>query len=143
MWKTLPLLLGFAACHAGMDDMGSMQSYVADMRRETNHHFEAARAATTLADMRGEMSRHRDGMATMMADVDMTLGSMTTRCGGSGFDELRAMHGELDGEWGRHLAAMDASNELSIAVAEVERHTAAMLATMDDMDAAMGAMTCR
>jgi len=143
MWKMLPLLLGLAACHAGMDDMGSMQSYVADMRRETNRHIEAARAATTLADIRGEMSRHRDGMATMMADVDMTMGSMTTHCGGSAFNELREMHGELDDEWGQHLAAMDASNELAIAVEEVERHTSAMLAMMDGMDTAMGGMTCR
>jgi hypothetical protein len=53
------------------------------------------------------------------------------------------MLGELDVEWGQLLAAMDASNEISIAVAEVERHTSAMLAMMDDMDTAMDAMTCR
>lgn len=145
MWKTLLslLLFGLVACHSGMDDMNNMRSYIADTRRETNRHLDAARAAPTMDDMRAEMDQHRSGMTPMMADIDMTMDSMTSHCDGLGLGEMRAMHGELDGEMTQHLSTMDASTEIGAATVEVERHAAAMLSMMDGMDGAMGHMTCR
>ena len=142
MWKTSLLLLALSACHAAMDDMNAMRGYVEDTRRETTRHLEAARAAVTLQDMRDEMDRHRDGMTPMMADIDLTMDSMTSHCGGDGVGEMRTMHGELDGEMAQHLSAMEAV-ELSAQLVEVERHAATMMTMMDGMDGAMAGMSCR
>lgn len=143
MWKAgLLLVLGFGGCHASMDDMSSMRGYVEDTRRETTRHLDAARAALTTKDMRDEMDRHRDGMTPMMADIDMAMDGMVGHCGGDGVGEMRTMHGELDGEMAQHLAAMNASLEVSAALAEVERHAATMMTMMDGMDGAMSRMSC-
>jgi len=143
MWKATLLLLGLSACHAAMDDMNSMRGYVDDTRRETTRHLESARAAITLQDMRDEMDRHRDGMTPMMGDIDMTMDSMRSHCGGDGFGEMRTMHGELDGELTQHLSAMEATTELSAKLVEVERHAATIMTMMDGMDGAMTRMSCR
>lgn len=142
-FMTLPLLFGLVACHSGMDDMNNMRSYVADTRRETNRHLDAAQAAPSMDDMRGEMDHHRNGMTPMMADIEMTMDSMAMHCDGLGLGEMQAMHGELDGEMTRHLSAMEATADLGVAVGEVERHAATMFTMMDGMDGAMGHMTCQ
>lgn len=140
---TLLLLAALIGCHSSMDDMSSMRNYIEDTRRETDRHLGVARAATTMQHMRDEMDMHRSGMTPMMADMGMTIDSMTMHCDGLGLGEMRAMHGELDGEMTEHLSTMDASTELQTAKAEVERHAASMLAMMDGMDGAMGNMQCR
>ena len=144
MWKTsLLVCAALIGCHSSMDDMNSMRSYIDDTRRETNRHLDAARAATTMEHMRDEMDKHRSGMTPMMADMDVTMDSMTTHCDGLGLGEMRAMHGELDGEMTQHLSTMDASSELAAARAEVERHAASMMSMMDGMDGAIGKMQCQ
>ena len=143
MWKASCLaLLALSACHASMDEMGDMRGYVDDTRRETIRHLEAARTAITTQDMRAEMERHRNGMTPMMVDIDMSMDAMADHCGGDGAGDMRALYGALDGEMAQHLSAMDASLVMSAALAEVERHAAAMMTMMDDMDGAMTRMTC-
>jgi hypothetical protein len=144
MWKTsLLLCAALIGCHSSMDDMNSMRSSIDDTRRETIRHLDTARAATTMQDVRDEMDVHRNGMTPMMADMDVTMDSMTTHCDGLGLGEMRAMHGELEGEMTQHLSMTEASAELATAQGEVERHAATMLAMMDGMDGAMGNMHCR
>jgi hypothetical protein len=143
MWKLALLLVAFGACHAAMDDMNSMRGYIDDTRRETTRHLDAARAALTMQDMRSEMAQHRDGMTPMMGDIDVTMDSMMSHCDGGGLGDMRAMHGELDGEMAQHLAMMDASLELPAAQAEVERHGATMMTMMDGMNGAMTRMSCQ
>jgi hypothetical protein len=144
MWKTSLLL--FAAvigCHSSMDDMSSMRGYIDEARHETSRHLEMARSATTMQHMRDEMDVHRSGMATMIADMDATMASMTGHCDGMGLDEMHVMHGDIEGELTQHLGIMDASTELATSQAEVERHAATMLSMMDGMDGPMGTMHCR
>lgn len=143
MWKLALLLIGLGACHVAMDDMSLMGGYIDDARRETTRHLDAARAAVTMEEMRSEMVGHRDGMTAMMGDVDATMDSMMSHCDGGGLSDMRAMHGELDGEMAKHLAMMDASLELPAAQAEVERHVATTMTMMDGMNGAMTRMSCR
>lgn len=144
MLKTSLLMLTVLfGCHSSMDDMDSMRSYIEDTRRETNRHLQAARAATTMQDMRDEIDVHRDGMRPMMSDMGMTIDGMRMHCDGGGLGDMRAMHGEIDGELTQHLAIIDASSELVIAQAEVEQHAASMLVMMDGIDGAMANMQCR
>lgn len=138
----VPLLFGLVACHPGMDDMNNMRGSVGDARRETNRHLDAAQAVSSMDDMRREMDQHRNGMTPMMADIEMTMDSMGTHCDGLGLGEMRAMHGELDGEMTRHLSTMAATADIGVAVSEVERHAASMFTMMDGMDSAMGHMSC-
>lgn len=143
MWKTsLALLIGLSSCHAAMDDTSSMRSSIDDTRVETTRHLEAARGATTIQQMRDEMTNHRDGMTPMMSDMDMMIGSMMSHCSGLGLGTMRGMHDALDGEMTRHLSRMDATVALAPAMAEVERHYSGMMSTMDRMDSAMSHMTC-
>lgn len=144
MWKaSLVLMIGVVACHAAMDDMNSMRGYIADTRRETTRHLEAARTASTMQHMRDELDTHRSGMTPMMVDMDVTMDGMTSHCDGSGLGEMRAMHGDLEDEMTQHFATMTASTELATALAEVERHASSTLSMMDGMDGAMGNMRCR
>jgi hypothetical protein len=143
MWKTSLLLIAVMGCHSAMDDMNSMRAYIDDTRRETTQHLEAARAASTMQHMRDEMTRHRDGMKMMMVDMDVALESMTSHCDELGLGEMRAMHGELDGEMMQHVAAMDTSVDLAAAMDEVERHAVATMSMADGMGTAMGSVHCR
>ncbi len=145
MWRiTLALAIGLGACHSTMmNDVEAMRGYLDDTRRETNRHLDAARSARTMQDLRGEMDRHRDGMTPMMFDIDATMDGMTSHCDGTGLDDMRAMHGELDGEMAQHASVIDAILDLDGAVAEVERHASTMMMTMEGMDGAMERMRCR
>ncbi len=144
MLKTSLLMLTVMfGCHSSMDDMDSMRSYIEDTRRETNRHLRAARGATTMQHMRDEIDVHRNDMQPMMSDMVMTIDSMRMHCDGGGLGDMRAMHGEIDGELTQHLEIMDASSELVMAKAEVEQHAASMLVLMDGMDGAMANMQCR
>lgn len=141
MWRTaLVLLLAVAACHAGMHDTSLMRDYLEDARLETARHQEAARGASTMQHMRDEMDRHRRGMAPMMDGMDIAMDGMASHCDGLG--EMREMHGGMEAEMAGHLATMEASSELAAAMAEVERHAAAMTSMMDGMNGAMGHMRC-
>ena len=145
MWRiTLAMTIGLGACHSSMmNDVEAMRGYLDDARRETNRHLDAARSAGTMQDLRGEMDRHRDGMAPMMVDIDATMDGMMSHCDGTGLDDMRAMHGELDGEMAQHASAIDAILDLDGAVAEVDRHASTMMMTMEGMDGAMERMRCR
>ena len=126
-----------------MNDEEAMLGYLEDTRRETTHHLTAVRTVTTMPGMRDEMTRHRDGMGPMMIDIDTTMESMGSHCDGSGMDDLRAMHGDLDSEMLQHGATMDGIDALPAATTEVERHADAMFEMMDGMSGAMGRMRCR
>ena len=140
----MAMSIGLGACHpAMMNDLEAMRGYIDDTRRETNRHLDAARAARTMEEMRAEMNRHRDGMTPMMIDIDTTMDGMTSHCDGAGLDDMRAMHGELDGEMAQHASAIDAITDPAAAVVETERHASTMMATMDGMDGAMEQMRCR
>lgn len=142
MWKTsLALLIGIGACHPAMDDMSSMRSLIEDTRSETSRHLAAARGTSSMPDLLAEHDRHRDRLTPMMVDIDIAMENMTSHCDGLG--EMRAMHGELDGEMAQHMATMQASAELPVAVAEVERHAATMMSMMDAMHGTMRNMNCR
>jgi hypothetical protein len=144
MWKMSLLLCSvLIACHSSMDDMSSMRGYIDDTRRETIRHLDAARAVTTMEHMRAEMDRHRNETMPMMADMDSTMDSMTTHCDGLGLDEMRAMHGDFEGEMTNHQSTIEANTDLAAAQAEVERHGVTMLAMMDGMEGAMESMHCR
>jgi hypothetical protein len=144
MWKTsLLLCAALIGCHSSMDDMSSMRSYIDETRAETHRHRDAVRAATTMPHVHDEMAVHRNGMLPVMADMSSTMRSMNMHCDGLGLDEMRAMHGELEGEMTRHLSTMEARTELAMAQTEVERHAGTMLAVMDGMRGAMGSMHCR
>lgn len=141
MWRTaLALLLALAACHAGMDDTSSMRGYIEDARLETARHQEATRDASTMQNMRDEMDRYRGGMAPMMAGMTSAMDGMASHCDGIG--EMREMHDGMEAEMAGHLAAVEASDDLAAAMAEVERHAAAMTSVMDSMDGAMRHMWC-
>lgn len=68
---------------------------------------------------------------------------MISHCGGAGLDDMRAMHGELDGEMVQHASTVDAIDDLDAAVVETERHASTMMTTMEGMDGAMERMRCR
>lgn len=141
MWKiTLALAVGLGACHSSMMNVDEMRGYVDDTRRETNRHLHAIRISSTLDGVDTEMSRHRDDMRAMMLGLDATMADMRSHCAGGGLDEMRAMHGDLDGEMAQHLSAMNAIADLHVAVVETERHAGAMMATMDGMEGAMEGM---
>lgn len=141
---TLAIAIGLGACHSAMmNDTEAMRGYIEDTRRETNRHLDAARAARTMEDMRAEMNRHRDGMTPMMSDIDMAMEGMARHCGGDGLDDMRAMHGDLDGEMAQHASAIDAITNPAAGVVETERHATTMMATMEGMDGAMEQMRCR
>ena len=139
---TLFLFAVTIGCHSSMDDMSSMRSHTEDMTTETARHLIAARGATTMQQMRDEVDVHRSGMASMMAEMAMTMDSMTKHCDRAGAGEMDAMHGEADGEMSQHFSSLDASSDLAAAQAEVERHAASMFAMMDRMDGAMSNMQC-
>ena len=137
-------MLGLSACHSAMmNDEESMRVYLEDTRRETTHHLTAVRSVSTMPGMRDEMTRHRDGMGPMMIDIDTTMESMASHCDGSGMDDMRAMHGDLDSEVLQHGTTMDGIDALPAATTEVERHADAMFVMMDGMSGAMGRMHCR
>ena len=145
MWKiTLAAAISLGACHSAMmNDVDAMRGYVDDTRRETNRHLDATRSTQTMADLWDEMILHADVMRPMMFDMDATMDGMISHCDGGGLDDMRAMHGELDGEMAQHLAMMDASLELPTALGEVERHAATMMTMMDGMNGAMTRMSCQ
>lgn len=145
MWRIiLAAAIGLGACHpAMMTDIEAMRGYIDDTRRETNRHLDAARAAGTLDEMRAEMARHREDMVPMMFDLDATMDGMTSHCDGAGLDDMRAMHGELDGEMAQHRSAVNTIDDLDAAVVETERHAGSMMAAMEGMDGAMEQMRCR
>ena len=142
MWKLtclIPLLV--SSCHVAMTDGNAMRGYVEDTRRETARHVATSRAASTIAELAGEMGEHRARMQITMFDVDLTFDAMTTHCDGV-LDEMRTMHGELDGELAQHVVAMDAIAELAGAQLEIERHATAMMRALDGMDGALDRMRC-
>ena len=145
MWRiNLAMAIGLGACHpAMMNDLEAMRGYIDDTRRETSRHLDAARAALTMEDMRAEMTRHRDDMTPMMFDIDTTMDGMISHCDDAGLDDMRAMHGELDGEMTQHASTVDAIDDLEAAVVETERHASTMMTTMEGMDGAMERMHCR
>ncbi len=106
------------------------------------HPIKLTRAARTMEDMRAEMNRHRDGMTPMMSAIDMAMEGMASHCGGDGLDDMRAMHGNLDGEMALHGSAIDAITDPAAGVVETERHATTMMATMEGMDGAMQQMRC-
>ena len=142
--STFAMMLGLAACQSTMmNDEESMRGLLEDARLETTRHLAATRAVTTMLDLRDEMTRHRDGMAPMMSDIDTTMEGMRSHCDGAGLGDMHATHGEVDSEMLDHAAAMTAIDTLPAATTEVERHAAAMFTMMDDMGGAMGRMECR
>ncbi len=145
MWKIiLAAAISLGACHSAMmNDVDAMRGYVDDTRRETTRHLDATRSTQTMADLWDEMILHADGMRPMMFDMDATMDGMISHCDGGDLDDMRAMHGELDGEMAQHATAVDAIVDLDAAVAETERHAGAMMVTMDGMDGAMERMRCR
>ena len=143
MWKLILATTFTASCHgAMMNDLDAMRGYVEDTRLETTRHLQAARAATTMTDIRVEMASHADGMGSMVADIDVTMADMTSHCGGAGMDDMRGMHADLDLEIGQHGATMNAVGDLPAAMTEIERHAAAMMTMMDGMSTAMTRMSC-
>ena len=79
------MMLGLAACQSTMmNDEEAMRGQLEDARLETTRHLAAARTATTMTDVRDEMTLHRDGMAPMMSDIDATMEGMRSHCDGSG-----------------------------------------------------------
>lgn len=144
MWNTsFAMVIGLASCHpAMMNDEEGMRAYLNDARRETVRHAEATRAATTISDVRAEVSRHRDGMTPMMLDIDSAAEGMVSHCDGTGVADMSAMHGELDDELARHLGAMATIEDLAAVTAEVDRHEGTALSIVDDMGGAMGRMRC-
>lgn len=135
--------LALAGCGIGMmSDVELMRAVVDDGRVETAVHRQAAVAAATLPEMQIEMIRHARVTAGMMNDLADGMDGMATHCQGSGMGEMRAMHGDLDGEMARHAAAMASLADLGASRAEVERHAEAANVMMGAMDDAMERMTC-
>ncbi len=146
------LKLGFAAvgfafalagCGIGMmSDVEQMRTIVDDARVEGATHRAAALAIETMPEMQLEMTRHARVTTGMMSDLAAGMDGMAAHCRGSGMGEMRAMHGDLDGEMAEHAAAMASQADMAAAHAEVERHVEATNAMMETMEGAMGRMTC-
>ncbi|MBZ0231442.1 MAG: hypothetical protein K8M05_03765 [Deltaproteobacteria bacterium] len=138
----LAIALGIGGCDGTMmSDPDRMRSMIDDARLENEAHRDAAAGATTLADMRGEMTRHDAMMDDLMDDMGMAMDGMS-HCTGAGMQDLRGMHDDVDGEMTGHRTAMDAATELAAAATEVDRHVGAMHAMLDGMDAATARMGC-
>jgi hypothetical protein len=136
-------LFGFSACEATMmEDGDRMRSLLDDARAEDSVHLSVTQTTTTMPAMHSEMDRHTSVMSGMMEDIDATMTSMEAHCGGSGLNDVRTMDGALAGEMAQHSSTMQSILDLAAARAEIDRHVHAMASMMDDMDGAMGRMSC-
>lgn len=114
---------------------------VDDARQENNAHRVAIDAADSLAQVRDEMDRHEAMMDGMMGTMGTEMDGMT-HCTGAGMQDLRDMHGDMNGEMDQHGAVMDQSTDLDTASAEVTRHVGVMDEMVDGMDVASDRMGC-
>lgn len=138
----LAIALGIGGCGGTMmSDPDRMRSMIDDARLENEAHRDAAAGATTLAEMRGEMTRHDAVMDDMMGEMGMEMDGMS-HCTGGGMQTLRGMHEDMGGEMDQHRASMDQAADLTAAATEVDRHIGAMHEMLDAMDTATGAMGC-
>ncbi len=138
----LATALGIGGCDATMmSDPDRMRSMIDDARLENEAHRDAAASATTLTDMRGEMTRHDALMDHLMDDMGMQMDGMS-HCTGAGMQDLRGMHEDAEGEMTGHRTAMAATTELAAAATEVDRHVDAMHMMLAGMGAATARMGC-
>lgn len=138
----LAMALGIGGCDGTMmSDADQMRSMIDDARRENEAHRGTAAGATTLAEMRGEMTRHDSVMDEMMGEMGMEMDGMS-HCTGGGMQTLRGMHERMGGEMDQHGAAMEQAADLTAAASEVDRHVGAMRDMLDAMDTATGTMGC-
>jgi len=138
----LAIALGIGGCDGTMmSDPDRMRSMIDDARLENDAHRGAASAATSLAAMRDETTRHDGVMDDMMGEMGSAMDGMS-HCTGGGMQDLRGMHDDMMGEMDAHGTAMGQTAGLDSAVAEVGRHADAMHAMLDSMDAASGNMGC-
>ena len=138
----LAITLGIGGCGGTMmSDPDRMRSMIDDARLENDAHRDAAASVSSLADMRGEMTRHDAVMDDMMGEMGMEMDGMS-HCSGGGMQALRGMHEDMGDEMGLHRAAMDQVGDLTAAATEVDRHVGAMHDMLDAMDSATAHMGC-
>ncbi len=134
--------LGAVGCNGSMmSDPERMRSMIDDARQENETHLIATDTASTLVQVRGEMTRHEGAMDGMTDMMDREMDGMS-HCSGAGMQDLRGMHDSMLGEMDQHAVVMGQAANMDAAAAEAVRHTGAMDAKLDGMAEATGRMGC-
>lgn len=127
------------ACSGTMSGTDAIHSSVSEGIAEDQAYLGAARATTTMPDMRVVVDHHATRMDAILGDMTGDMGPMH-QC--SGMQTMMGLRGDMSVEMDSHVAAMHEMTNVSDARTEVEDHVARMHAMMDDMDRMLDGLHC-
>jgi hypothetical protein len=118
------------------------QDEVDDLRTAVDAHLAETMQAPDLESLQALEGPHHEETGRYMGDLDHVIGDMHM-CGIDDDDHLGAMEGMYDAcndELGRHRDTIASAADLDAALAEEDRHHAAMLEQLDGFDTTLGEM---
>jgi hypothetical protein len=128
--------------HMDDGDASAVGEQIQAARSEVRRHHEAAMAAPTLSELMDEADSHDTRMSEIMADMNGRMGSMMSRCSGSGMAGMHDMMGAMASEMTAHRKNMAGTPTLEDARTQCRAHTESMNGMLDDMRAGLGSVSC-